>query len=68
MATADHGEIPGNSIVPNIEAANQTMDELAAAGINFAQVTELLESEGVQKFIDSWQDLVDSVSQALDNA
>ena len=44
------------------------MDELAAAGINFAQVTELLESEGVQKFIDSWQDLVDSVSQALDNA
>ncbi|MGA1768026.1 MAG: transaldolase family protein, partial [Aquiluna sp.] len=68
MATADHGEIPGNSIVPNIAAAKQIMDELAAAGINFAQVTELLESEGVQKFIDSWQDLVDSVSQALDNA
>ncbi|NCV98356.1 MAG: transaldolase, partial [Actinobacteria bacterium] len=37
-------------------------------GINFAEVTKLLESEGVQKFIDSWQELVDSVSQALDNA
>jgi transaldolase len=68
MATADHGEIPGNSIVPNIASAREAMEELAAAGINFAQVTELLESEGVQKFIDSWQDLVDSVSQALDNA
>ena len=68
MATADHGEIPGNSIVPNIAGAKETMAELAAAGINFAEVTKLLESEGVQKFIDSWQELVDSVSQALDNA
>lgn len=68
MATADHGEIPGNSIVPNIQAAHQTMSELAAAGINFAEVTELLETEGVQKFIDSWQDLVDSVSAALESA
>jgi len=68
MATADHGEIPGNSIVPNIASARETMEELAAAGINFAQVTELLESEGVQKFIDSWQDLVESVTQALENA
>jgi transaldolase len=68
MATADHGEIPGNSIVPNIAGATETMAELAAAGINFAEVTKLLESEGVQKFIDSWQELVDSVSQALDNA
>lgn len=68
MATADHGEIPGNSIVPNIQAAKETMSELAAAGINFAEVTELLETEGVQKFIDSWQDLVDSVSAALESA
>jgi transaldolase len=68
MATADHGEIPGNSIVPNIQAAHQTMSELAAAGINFAEVTKLLETEGVQKFIDSWQDLVDSVSAALESA
>jgi len=68
MATADHGEIPGNSIVPNIQAAHQTKSELATAGINFAEVTELLETEGVQKFIDSWQDLVDSVSAALESA
>jgi transaldolase len=68
MATADHGEIPGNSIVPNIQPAHQTMSELAAAGIDFAEVTELLEREGVQKFIDSWQDLVESVSAALESA
>ena len=53
MATADHGEIPGNSIVPNIASARETMAELAEAGINFADVTALLEEEGVQKFIAS---------------
>lgn len=68
MATADHGEIPGNSIVPNIPAAKDTMADLAAAGIDFAEVTALLETEGVQKFIDSWQELVDSVASALENA
>ena len=68
MATADHGEIPGNSIVPNIADAKQVMQELADAGIDFADVTELLESEGVQKFIDSWDDLVTSVTAALEKA
>ena len=38
-----HGEIPGNSIVPNIAGAKETMAELAAAGIDFAEVTKLLE-------------------------
>jgi transaldolase len=68
MATADHGEIPGNSIVPNIADAKQVMQDLADAGIDFADVTEGLESEGVQKFIDSWDDLVATVTSALDNA
>ena len=68
MATADHGEIPGNSIVPNIADAKQVMQDLADAGIDFADVTEGLEREGVQKFIDSWDDLVATVTSALDNA
>ncbi len=68
MATADHGEIPGNSIVPNIADAKQVMQDLADAGIDFADVTQSLESEGVQKFIDSWDDLVATVTSALDNA
>lgn len=66
MATADHGLIPGNSIVPNIESAWQTMAQLAEAKVDFGEVTELLEAEGVQKFIDSWQDLVGTVTRALE--
>jgi transaldolase len=44
------------------------MAELSGAGINMDEVTELLEKEGVEKFIVSWHELLDSVRQALGNA
>lgn len=68
MAMADHGEVLGDSITPNISKAKAFMSELSGAGINMDEVTELLEKEGVEKFIVSWHELLDSVRQALGNA
>lgn len=68
MAMADHGEVSGDSITPNIAKAKAFMAELSGAGINMDEVTELLEKEGVEKFIVSWHELLDSVRQALGNA
>lgn len=68
LATADHGEIAGDTITPAIESAHAFMAKLEDAGIDFAAVTELLEKEGVEKFIVSWNELVESVESALDQA
>jgi transaldolase len=41
---------------------------LAAAGIDFEDVTTTLETEGVDKFIVSWGELLDTVTTALEAA
>lgn len=68
MAMADHGKVTGNTIEPNLSAASSFMAELAVAGVDFDDVTDLLEKEGVEKFIASWDELVASVEAALEAA
>ena len=65
MATADHGVIQGDTITRNVASAREFLNELAAAGVDFDDVTAKLEAEGVQKFIASWDELVGSVASAL---
>lgn len=67
MAVADHGVISGNTITPNLASAKDFMKELSAAGVDFDDVTDVLEREGVEKFIISWNELVDSVRDAMGN-
>ena len=64
-ATYDHGVVTGDTITGAYADAHRVFDELAAAGIDIADVTQLLEDEGVEKFIASWQDLKATVSAAL---
>ncbi|MDO5494899.1 MAG: transaldolase [bacterium] len=47
------------------EAAHQVMDRLAEVGVDFRDVTDKLESEGVEKFEASWEELLESVRSAL---
>lgn len=68
LATADHGVVPRESIVSNLEDAKEFMAELEAVGVDFKDVTNLLEKEGVEKFIVSWGELVDTVTEALRSA
>ncbi len=68
MATFDHGVVPQDSITSLIPAAHEFMAELAIAGVDIVAVTNLLEEEGVDKFIVSWNELVESVAQALETS
>ncbi|MFS0854216.1 transaldolase [Microbacterium sp. 179-I 3D4 NHS] len=65
-ATADHGVITGDTITGGYAEAHRVMDALAEVGVDFDAVTELLEEEGVAKFIDSWHDLLSQVAEVLE--
>ena len=64
-AVADHGEVTGDTVRSGYTAAAQVLDDLAAQGISYAEVTELLEREGVDKFEKSWAELLGTVSDEL---
>ncbi|HEY5320712.1 MAG TPA: transaldolase [Galbitalea sp.] len=67
-ATFDHGVIEGDQVTGSYAAANKVLDELAGLGISYDEVTALLEKEGVDKFVVSWNELLDTVSAALQAA
>lgn len=64
-ATFDHGVIRGDTVTGNYGDANAVLDEIAALGISYDEVTGLLEKEGIEKFTVSWNELLDTVSAAL---
>ena len=65
QAAADHGVIPADSVTGSYAAANAVLDALAAQGVSYADVTRLLEEEGLSKFEVSWNELLDTVQTAL---
>lgn len=67
-ATFDHGVVTGDTVTSAYADAHATFDRLAAVGIDIADVTQVLEDEGVAKFIASWQDLKQTVAAALADA
>ena len=67
-AVADHGEITGDTIKPNIPEAAQVFVDLAAVGIDMPDVFTVLETEGVQKFIVAWEELLGTIETALKSA
>jgi transaldolase len=67
-ATFDHGEVTGDTITGSYAAAQAVLDAINAQGISYDDVTALLEKEGVEKFIVSWNELLDTVSAALEAA
>jgi transaldolase len=67
-AVRDHGEVSGDTIVPEYTAAREALDALTAAGIDLDDVVQVLEDEGVDKFVVAWESLLGSVTSALDAA
>jgi transaldolase len=64
-AVADHGHITGNTIAGTYDDARAVFAGLAALGIEYDDVIEVLEAEGVQKFEDSYAQLAESVRNQL---
>jgi transaldolase len=67
-ATFDHAEIRGDTVTGGYAQANEVLDALAGLGISYDEVTGLLEKEGVEKFTVSWNELLDTVTAALESA
>jgi transaldolase len=65
-ATADHGEITGDTVTSNYAEALAVIDRLGELGISYDDVVQVLEDEGISKFEASWKDLVASVHKELD--
>jgi transaldolase len=66
-AVADHGVVRGDTIRAGFEAAWNTLDKLGRLGIDMADVAVTLEREGVATFVKSWEELIDLVTERLNN-
>lgn len=66
-AVADHGEVTGNTIVPNYSEANEVLDAISVH-VSYPEVVEKLEIEGLSKFDVSWEELLQTVREALEQA
>ncbi|HVQ87460.1 MAG TPA: transaldolase [Actinomycetes bacterium] len=67
-AVEDHGQLRGRTISSDYSADLAVLDQLAAAGVDYDSVVEQLEREGVASFEKSWQQLRDSVQQAMERS
>jgi transaldolase len=60
QAFQDHGEV-AVTIEEGLDDAKQLFDDLAAVGVDYDDVTRVLEEEGVQKFSDSFAELLGGI-------
>jgi transaldolase len=65
-AFADHGQVSGDTMTGANDASRVFLEQLAAAGIDFDDVTEYLERDGLAKFEKSWGELGATVAAELE--
>ena len=59
-AFQDHGEVRP-TLEEHVDEAHELLEKLAAVGVDYADVTDTLEREGVEKFSDSFRELLEGV-------
>jgi transaldolase len=59
-AFQDHGRV-AETLTKDVDAARRLFDDLKQAGIDYDDVVVTLEREGVQKFADSFEELMDGI-------
>jgi transaldolase len=60
-ATADHGELHGDTVHGTYDASRQVFADLEKLGISYDDVVQVLEDEGVAKFEASWNELLQTI-------
>ena len=63
-AVIDHGVVRGNTITSHYTDAVEVLKSLSALGISLDQVTTELEIDGVKKFAQAWDELLENVKVA----
>ncbi|GAA1348705.1 transaldolase [Falsarthrobacter nasiphocae] len=64
-ALADHGKVTGDTVTGEYADANAVLDAVAEAGVDYTDVVDQLEEEGLAKFVDAWKDLLTSLDEEL---
>jgi transaldolase len=60
-AFQDHGEVRGDTVLDGVDEAKALVGKLRDAGVDYDDVVETIEAEGVQKFSDSFGQIVESI-------
>jgi transaldolase len=60
----DHGVVRGNSITGNYPEAINVFKSLSSLGIFLDEITTDLEVDGVKKFAQAWDELLENVKAA----
>jgi transaldolase len=60
-AFQDHGEVRGDTVTEGLKEAHAVFEQLAAVGVDYDDISETLELEGVQKFAASFEELLEGV-------
>ncbi|MEV7321308.1 transaldolase [Streptomyces sp. NPDC093970] len=66
-ATADHGDVRGDTVTGGYEQARADLAAVERLGISYDEVVGKLEDEGVAKFEAAWQELLDAVTKSLNS-
>lgn len=64
-AMADHGVVTGDTITGTYKESAEVLNKLNAIGISYDEVVGQLETEGLDKFVASWSELLADVEDAL---
>jgi transaldolase len=65
QAVYEHGVIEGDTVRGHYVEAQQVLDGLKEIGIDYDDVVGVLETEGVEKFEDSWNQLIEAINAEL---
>jgi transaldolase len=60
-AFQDHGEVRGDTVCEGVAEAESLLQRLADAGVDYTDVVETLEAEGIQKFADSFTEIAEGI-------
>jgi transaldolase len=60
-AFQDHGEVRGDTVLEGIDEAEDLLVQLEKAGVSYHEIVETIEAEGVQKFADSFDQIIEEV-------
>jgi transaldolase len=63
-AFQEHGRVR-DTLTEGVDDAEQLLERLARAGIDYDDVTDTLEREGVQAFDDSFRELLDDIGASI---
>jgi transaldolase len=65
-AFADHGRITGDTVRGRYPESQDVLDRIEKLGISYQDVVEVLEREGVEKFSNSWQELLSLIKSEME--